>query len=139
VEASGVLKRLRSLLHRKELDMIAFGLPIYVAPGLILFFCALSQFMLLVPVNTSIAYLLRWSAEIMTARRPRRFVLTLMIFSTVCCAFFIGISLIPGVQSANPLPGAVSLVALQVLWAGKYGSALAVGDGTADELNRAAA
>jgi len=35
--------------------------------------------------------------------------------------------------------GAVSLVALQVLWAGKYGSALAVGDGTADELNRAAA
>jgi hypothetical protein len=75
----------------------------------------------------------------MTARRPRRFVLTLMIFSTVCCAFLIGISLIPGVQRANPQPGAVSLVALQVLWARKYGSALAVGDGTADELNRAAA
>jgi hypothetical protein len=55
-----------------------------------------------------------------------------MIFSTVCCAFFIGISLIPGVQRANPQPGAVSLVALQALWAGKYGSALAVGDGTAD-------
>ena len=118
---------------------LAALLPIYAARGLVLFFCAVSRFILLVPVLVFAAFLVRWSAEIMTGRRPRSFVLTLVIFSTVCCAFFIGMSLIPGVQSENPLPGAVSSVALQVLWAGKYGSALAVADGTADELKRAAA
>jgi hypothetical protein len=117
---------------------LAVLFPIYVAPGLVLFFCVVSRFMLLVPMLVFAAYLLRRSAEIMTGRRPGRFVLTLMIFSMVCCAFFIGMPFIPGVQTGNPLPGAVSLVALQVPWAGKYGSTLAVVDGTADELKSAA-
>ena len=108
--------------------MLAALFPIYVAPGLVLLFCAVSRFMLLVPMVVIAAYFFWWSAAIMTARRPRRFVLTLMILSVVCCSFFIGLSLIPWLPSGNPLPGTISLVALQVLWAGKYGGTLAVAD-----------
>ena len=111
--------------------MLAALFPIYVAPWLVLFFCAISRFMLLLPMLVFAAYFVRWSAEIMASRRQRRFVLTLMIFSIVCFAFFIGMSALPGLPRGNSLPGAVTLVALQVLWAGKYGSALAVTDGPA--------
>jgi predicted membrane channel-forming protein YqfA (hemolysin III family) len=60
-------------------------IPVYVAPGLVLALCAVSWFILLIPSLALAGYLLRLSVEIYTSRRPRRFVLTLLIAS-VCCS-----------------------------------------------------
>ncbi len=103
--------------------MFSALIPVYFAPGLVLALCAVSWFILLIPSLALAGYLLRWSVEIYTSHRPRRFVLTLLIAS-VCCSvlYLIAAAMLP--LGRDAFPSAIFIIAMEMIAAGLFGKAL---------------
>jgi hypothetical protein len=97
---------------------------LYLAPSIVLFFSAISRFILLLPSLVAAAFLLRWSAEIFSARRPRNFVWALLISGTVISLLCLVLASLPRSGIGNRLPQTFFVVSLEVACAGLYGRAL---------------
>ncbi len=111
------------------LRMFAALIPVYLAPGLVLALSAVSWFVLLIPALALAAYLLRLSVEIFTSRRPKRFVVTLLIAAGLCLLLCLITAAILGNGNGDSLAAAIFIIGTETIAAGLYGKSLTPPDG----------
>jgi hypothetical protein len=113
------------LEHHIDNPQTVIGLiPVYCAPGLVLFLSAVSWFILAIPSLVLAAYLLTLSLNLMTSRRPTKFFRTFLVSSAACgtCGLF---ALLLPHKSSEDIAWRVFFVSLQVAWGGVFGMGLA--------------
>ena len=98
-------------------------IPIYIAPVLLLFFTAVSWFLLLLPALALAAYLLTVSARILMSRPPRKLFRNFLISGAACFVLYFAMLAIAGEKGSTA--SGVFIIAMEVTWAGLYGKALA--------------
>jgi hypothetical protein len=105
---------------------LVFATLLSICPALFLmiYLSAVSFFLLLLPSLALPAFLLRLSVEMITRRRPRKFIRTLLIFSAVWSILYV---LLTGLFGNN-LSEAIWIIPMQMFWAGLYGKALTDSD-----------
>lgn len=106
--------------------MVAALIPIYLAPPLVLFVCAVSRCLLLILGLALAACLLRLSVAILTSHWPRRFVLKLVIATVVCSRLYLAAAVIIGNRNAEPFAKGMFLIATEVIAAVLYAKSLMV-------------
>lgn len=104
--------------------MFAAMIPVYLAPGLVILLSGLSWGLLLIPTLALAAYLMRWSVEILTSRRPQRFVLTLLISIVLCSLLYVVVGTIFGDRNGEPIASAIFIITMEMTAAGLYGKSL---------------
>lgn len=98
-------------------------IPIYVIPWLLLALVAVSRGLLLIPAVILAAYLLIFSIAVLTPHRPRRFVLSLVLFTLFCSFLYMEAGGMLG-KSAEPFAQALFIIANEVGAAVLYAKAL---------------
>jgi hypothetical protein len=102
--------------------------PVYFAPALVFLFSSVSHLILLLPSLAAAAFLLRLSAEIFASRRPRKFILSLLISATICCLLWVFLVTRTRGRIGDSLPQTIFFIAMEMAWASFYGKALTGSD-----------
>ena len=104
-------------------------LPVYIAPGMILFLSAVSWYVLAIPSLVAAAYLLTVSVHFITSDNSTRFFRRFLLSGAACGAAGL-VTLFFTSKIVGDTAWRVFFISLQVVWGGLFGMGLAASKST---------